>query len=98
MNVITFLLANAEAIKTVGGLVIFLVLMCSSSARGAIAAVYEIIKSGVDMNDATALQTASDLMGKKMPYIPEALRKMIIQYLFDSLKDHLKKNEVVTKP
>lgn len=94
MDVVKFLLSNMDTIKGIAELGIFLVLMLSSSARGAIAAVNDILSSGVSMTDEAALQKASDLMGKKLPYIPEGLRKMIIQFLFDNMKNALKKNEV----
>ncbi|MFA5114368.1 MAG: hypothetical protein WC529_08810 [Candidatus Margulisiibacteriota bacterium] len=96
-NSIKFVIANLDTIKAVAELGVFLVLMLSSSARGAIAAVNDILKGGVGMTDEQALQKASDLMGKKLPYIPDALRKMIIQWLFDSMKNVVKKNAAPIK-
>ena len=55
------------------------------SARGAIAAVNEIMQ-GSTMTEAQALQKASDLMGRWTPYIPDLVRKWIIQVAFDSMK------------
>lgn len=92
-EVIKFLVGNIDTIKTVAELVVFLILAMSNSARGSIAAVYEILKGGADMTDEQALQKASDLMGKKFPFLPDGLRKMVIQWLFDNLKGTVKKNQ-----
>jgi hypothetical protein len=83
---LAFITANWEMIKDVAILAVALWGLTSSSARCAIAAVFEILKDSQGMTAEQALQKASDLMGKKFPYIPEALRKMIIQWCFDSMK------------
>lgn len=56
------------------------------SARGAIATVNEIMQTGTEMSAAAALQKASDLMGRWLPFIPDFVRKWIIQKAFDSMK------------
>lgn len=103
-NVLKFVVVNLDTIKAVIELIVFLgvtlssgALTLSSSARGAIAAVNDILKHGTEMTDAEALQKASDLMGQKLGFIPDALRKIIIQFLFDSMKNVVKKNVVVMK-
>lgn len=56
------------------------------SARGAIATVNEIMANGSTMTNDQALQKASDLMGKWFPFLPELVRKWIIQTAFNSMK------------
>lgn len=85
-TVFNFIVANWGMIKDVAILAVAAAAMLSSSGRGAIAAVYEILKDAQALTAEQKLQKASDLMGKKFPFIPDALRKMLIQYLFDSLK------------
>jgi hypothetical protein len=60
------------------------------SARGAIATVNEVMQGGVEMTDALALQRASEIMGKWLPFLPDFVRKWIIQQAFDSMKKKAK--------
>lgn len=80
-----WIIANKDMLVEIGGLIAFLISQLNSSARGAIAAVFKIMQSA-EMEPEQAKQKASDLMGKKWPFIPEGLRKMIIQIAFDSAK------------
>jgi hypothetical protein len=66
-------------------LVLAIFFMLNSSARGAIATVAEILQKA-NLTNEEALQKASDLMGKSFPFIPDLVRKWIIQSLFNSMK------------
>jgi hypothetical protein len=77
-------------------LIIFLLMgrkVIDGSAKGAIAVVSETMSKGITLTDEQALQQASDLMGQAWPFIPEMIRKWIIQKVFDSMK--LKSDQVV---
>ncbi len=94
MNALKFVLANADSIITLAAIITSLIVSLNSGARGAMAAVFKIMKDGMEMSPEQRLQKASDLMGKKFPYIPEALRKLAIQWAFDSMNSAVKKNTV----
>ena len=80
-----WILANQDFLIEAFGLVAFIIAQLNSSARGAIAAVFKILQDA-EMKPEEAKQKASDLMGKRWPFIPEGLRKIIIQMVFDSMK------------
>ena len=67
-------------------LAIAIISMLNGSAKGAIAGVSEVMQAGSKLNDAEALQLASNLMGKYLPFMPDFVRKWIIQMAFDSMK------------
>lgn len=83
--ILTAIVASKEYVE-LGLAVIALIGVPLGSARGAIATVNEIMAKGADMTNDEALQKASDLMGKWIPYIPDFVRKWIIQQAFDSMK------------
>ena len=60
--------------------------MVNGSARGSIAAVSETMQAGLILTNDQALQKASDIMGKWTPFLPEFVRKWLIQMAFDSMK------------
>jgi hypothetical protein len=91
MDYLKLILANLDTIVTAASIAASLVFAVNSSARGAMAAVFKIMKDGMEMTPEQRLQKASDLMGQKFPYIPEALRKYIIQWLFDSMSNAAQK-------
>jgi len=80
-----WILANQDFLIEVFGLAAFIFAQLNSSARGAIAAVFKILQDA-EMDPEKAKQKASDLMGQRWPFIPEGLRKIIIQMAFDSMK------------
>ncbi|OFY95232.1 MAG: hypothetical protein A2309_02885 [Bacteroidetes bacterium RIFOXYB2_FULL_35_7] len=90
MNIITNSFDAIIKYKDILGLIVFAITAISSSARGAMAAVNEIMQAGT-LTEEQALQKASDLMGKWYPYIPEVVRKYIIQNMFNSMKTVAKK-------
>ena len=80
--------ANMDVIRAVAEIVISLLAakaMMNSKAASVIAIVFKIMKEGMELTPEQRLQKASDLMGQKMPYVPEGLRKMVIQFMFDSI-------------
>jgi len=85
MEILKTLLANLDNIVTLAAIVTSLVVSLNSSARGAIAAVFKVMKDGMEMTTEQRLQKASDLMGQKFPYVPEVIRKWILQTCFDSM-------------
>jgi hypothetical protein len=78
--------------KPYAELLLFLLVMFFGAARGSIATVSEVMASGVKMTNDEALQKASDLMAKikigpiQFSWLPEQIRKWIIQQAFDSMK------------
>ena len=84
-DILKWILANQDMLIEIGGLVAFLISQLNGSARGAIAAVFKIMQDA-EMKPEDAKQKASDLMGRKWPFIPEIARKWIIQTVFDNMK------------
>lgn len=74
-------------------LAIAIISMLNGSAKGAIATVSEIGQAGVNMTDAEALQKASDIMGRYLPFIPDFVRKWIIQTSFTNMKKAIAKQK-----
>ena len=87
-----FIIANADSLVSIAAIILSMIVSLNSGARGAMAAVFKIMQDGMEMTPEARLQKASDLMGQKFPYIPEALRKMIVQFAFDSMNSAIKKN------
>jgi hypothetical protein len=83
---LTLIINGLVAGKDYAILAVAIISMLSGSARGAIATVSEIGQNGISLTDEQALQKASDIMGKWTPFIPDFVRKWIIQKLFDSMK------------
>lgn len=87
---VTLLLNVLNTAKDYILLGIFVVGSINGSARGAIATVSEMGQAGVKLTNEEALQKASDIMGKYLPFIPDTavlpIRKWLIQKAFDSMK------------
>lgn len=86
-----YLIANKDLIE----LIVFLTGVFGlnvGSARGVIAVVNEMIQAGALLNDKEALQKASDLVARikigkfSFSFLPEFMRKGLIQMVFDSMK------------
>lgn len=93
-QIMKFITENKESIElaiAILGIISTWVSTLFSSARGAIALVNEIFLAGVNMSNEEALQKASDKMGTVTPYIPEFVRKWLIQIAFDNMKKALNK-------
>jgi len=93
-EVMKFTLANADSLISIAAIILSMIVSLNSGARGAMAAVFKIMQDGMEMTPEQRLQKASDLMGQKFPYIPEILRKQVIQFAFDSMNSAVKKNIV----
>lgn len=76
-------------------LAIAIIGMVNGSARGAIATVSEMGQAGSTMTNEEALQKASDIMGRWAPFIPDFVRKWIIQQAFNSMKKVASKEPIV---
>ena len=66
-------------------LILILVFMASSSVRGVIATVAEMLQSANAASDEVAMNKAVALLKKKIP-LPDFLLRAIIQYFFGSMK------------
>jgi hypothetical protein len=84
---VTLILNAIVAGKDYAILAIAIISMLSGSARGAIATVSEVASAGVALTDEQALQKASDMMGKYTPFIPDFVRKWMLQKCFDNMKN-----------
>lgn len=88
-QVLAFLNTNKEALTllvAIAGIVSTTISGFIAVALRAIAIVNEIFLAGADMTNEQALQKASDIAGKYVPFIPEVVRKWLLQIVFDSMK------------
>ncbi len=92
LDILAWIAANKDPIEASIAIVLGL-FGVYGSARGAVATVSEIMQKGTAMSDAYALQLASDYMGRYWPFIPDLVRKWIIQSAFDSMKRAIAKKK-----